>query len=103
MRDLTITEECSCGGRFAITADGLLPTTARKAVESWRGTHRHAESVGICGDRPKVAGFPEHLPTPYCALKAGHAGMHGDGDGAHWTTDPTIAADRCATDPEGDA
>lgn len=56
------------------------------------GEHR------ICGDRPKVAGFPEHLPTPYCALKAGHAGMHGDGEGAHWTTDPTIAADRPVRD-----
>lgn len=84
----TIAETCGCGATFTATAEH--PSDARLAATHWREEHKHAESVGICGDRPKVAGFPDHLPRPYCVLKAGHAGMHGDGDGGHWT--PTTTA-----------
>jgi hypothetical protein len=80
---MTITETCACGAVFA--ASDRWASDARKAAAEWREGHKHAEAVGICGDRPAMPdGFPSSLPSPYCALKAGHAGMHGDGDGAHW-------------------
>jgi hypothetical protein len=84
----TITETCSCGATLRYV--GSHP---RSAADEWRRGHKHAESVGICGHRPDR--FPKHLSPPWCVLKAGHAGMHGDGDGAHWTAHPTT------TEPEG--
>lgn len=77
-----ITETCGCGATF--TATTTYSDQARTAASQWREEHKHAESVGICGHRPKWAG-PAHIPIPHCVLKAGHAGLHGDGDGAHWT------------------
>jgi hypothetical protein len=87
----TITETCSCGATLRYV--GSHP---RSAADEWRRGHKHAESVGICGHRPpelRIGGTS--LRRPHCVLKAGHAGMHGDGDGAHWTAHPTT------TEPEG--
>jgi hypothetical protein len=110
---MTVTETCACGATFA--ASDHWASDARKAAAEWREGHKHAEAVGICGHRPEpLGGFPKHLPRPYCVLKAGHEGMHGGGDGAHWgTTTPSgdlvccqIAIDCLAnhpttTEPEG--
>jgi hypothetical protein len=86
----TIIETCSCGATFRYV--GSHP---RSAADEWRRGHKHAESVGICGNRLTApAGFPAGPTAPYCALKAGHAGMHGDGDGAHWgNTSPAPGCD----------
>lgn len=78
-----ISETCSCGATFR--ASGRGPISVRNAAEDWRATHKHTEAVGICGDRGHALSGPKPRPAPFCALKAGHAGMHSDGDGAHWT------------------
>jgi hypothetical protein len=81
----TVEETCSCGATFRYV--GPYPS---RAAKEWREGHRHAASVGICGDTPERPGdrlmpgdWP--VPRPFCQLKAGHAGMHSDGEG-HWTS-----------------
>lgn len=82
----TITETCSCGA--SITCQATYTSDVRKVAEEWRESHKHAESVGICGDQPQpLHGRPEHIARP-CVLKAGHTGAHGDGEGAHWQEVP---------------
>jgi hypothetical protein len=89
----TITETCACGATFH-----YVGTSPLMATDAWREGHKHAESVGICGDQPPLPdNFPKHLPSPHCALKAGHGGMHGGGDGAHWRE----IANPTTTEPEG--
>lgn len=80
----TITETCSCGATFTVTT--TYSREARNVATEWREEHKHAESVGICGDRPPPLRLgSQEIPPPHCVLKAGHAGLHGDGDGAHWS------------------
>ena len=76
-----ITETCACGATF--TASDRIAVSVRYAADDWRKNHKHAESVGICGDSPKMTG-PEGFRRPFCVLKAGHAGMHDDGEGSSW-------------------
>lgn len=80
----SITETCSCGATFTASAStsAMLDYSAKK----WRDSHKHAESVGICGEQPPplITGGIE-IDRSHCALKAGHAGMHGDGHGGHWS------------------
>lgn len=76
----TITERCGCGAEF--TYRGGSPC---RAAREWREGHKHAESVGICGDRPPPIKVGDHeLSRPYCVLRAGHEGMHADDNGGHW-------------------
>lgn len=88
----TLTETCACGATFTTTAS--TSAAVDYSAAKWREGHKHVEGVGICGDAPEVAGFPDHLPRPICHLKAGHAGMHGDGEGAHWTRTPEFGPER---------
>lgn len=76
----TLTETCACGATFTTTAS--TSAAVDYSAAKWREGHKHVESVGICGDAPEVAGFPDHLPRPICHL------MHGDGEGGHWTRAP---------------
>ncbi|HET7386911.1 MAG TPA: hypothetical protein VFJ19_09650 [Nocardioidaceae bacterium] len=85
----TISEKCACGAEF--NASSRYNSEVKHAASEWREEHKHAESVGICGNQPAWQG-PKHIPIPYCVLKAGHEGAHGDGEGSHWwrtATDPT--------------
>lgn len=82
MSYVTIDEACPCGAKLRWSGDSSCAETAMKR---FREGHRHAESAGICGDRPA----PSHMPGgetdwPWCELKAGHTGAHTDGDGRHW-------------------
>ena len=57
---------------------------------------------GICGDRqPPLRLSLVDLPRPHCVLKAGHAGMHSDGEG-YWTPAPTHRPDRDQTESEAE-
>jgi hypothetical protein len=70
--------------------DGAAEVRARvEAVLARRCMHNDPEcGCGMFdGDELRAAladPDAEYLPRPYCALKAEHAGMHWDGDGAHW-------------------
>jgi hypothetical protein len=76
----TISEKCACGASVTVTT--TYSDQARRAVDEWREGHKHAESVGICGDMPPfMLGNPAQFPT--CELKFGHTGAHG-GNGEHW-------------------
>lgn len=84
MSATTISETCACGATFKVTAQ--WSSDASKNVQRWREDHRHAESVGICGDRPPPLMLGDvEVATTYCELKAGHTGMHADHHGGHWT------------------
>lgn len=79
---MNITETCSCGATLAISNDS--GPMASLLAKRWREGHKHAEGVGICGDRaPVVIGPDGPRPQPWCELKAGHPGAHSDGEG-HW-------------------
>ena len=83
----TINETCACGATFRITSH--YSSDAKHAADDWREGHKHAESVGICGHRPPPLMLDGlELMRPHCVLKAGHAGMHGDDNGGHWTEVP---------------
>lgn len=76
----TISETCACGATFNVTTQ--YGEVARNAATRWRDEHKHAESVGICGDMPPfMLGNPAQFPT--CELKFGHTGAH-SGNGEHW-------------------
>lgn len=79
----TINETCSCGATFTTVTgnSGAADASARR----WREQHKHAESVGICGDQPPAwRADGVELPRFHCVLKAGHAGMHADAEGGSW-------------------
>lgn len=77
----TITETCGCGATFRVTA---WAPHASSAARDWRGGHRHAESVGICGHRaPLVIPEGSEVAPMFCDLKAGHEGAHSGGE-CHW-------------------
>ena len=79
MSETTISETCGCGATFSVTA--RYANEAGTRVSEWRREHKHAESVGICGDR--LRGFLDREPPLFCNLMAGHIGAHSDGE-AHW-------------------
>jgi hypothetical protein len=88
----TISETCGCGANVTVVAP--YSDQARRAASEWREGHKHAESVGACGDR--LAGFVGQ-PDLFCILKAGHRGAHSDGEGhwmhAHEQSAPTAAGE----------
>lgn len=82
---MTITETCSCGASIAVTDSSS--SYAQSESRRWRTEHKHAESVGICGDEaPLVIPKGSDMPPMYCDLKSGHTGAHSDGSG-HWIRD----------------
>lgn len=82
MSRVTIDEACSCGAALRWSGEVLH---AESAMRRFRENHRHAETAGICGDRPEPLLMADgERDWPWCELKAGHTGMHTDGDGRHW-------------------
>lgn len=94
----TVTETCACGATFTTTTPRA--SDGHYAARRWREEHQHAESVGICGERPPPLMLDGHeLARPHCVLKAGHTGLHADGRDGHWSRRPKITNHRA----EGDA
>jgi hypothetical protein len=90
----TATETCACGATFTITA---WPPYVVRELKDWREGHRHAESVGICGDKaPLIIPDGSDIAPMYCDLKAGHDGAHSDGQ-SHWSRTEGAESDTTAS------